>query len=229
MNTGNNIDGATNDISDSINPANANANANDETDALHLEALALGDHIYSGSITSALRGSLHAIKSDEPGRYGRDGYLSGVDNMTLYMLCSMILSYSGIVRSDDDIRTAVEAWCTNRTNAIERYGHISYWDTSAVTNMAELFQNKGDFDDDISKWDVSNVTTMECMFYRARSFNQPIGAWDTHNVTDMGGMFADATSFNQPIDAWDTHNVTDMDGMLYGGCLLQQSPPHWYH
>jgi hypothetical protein len=31
MNTGNNIDGATNDISDSINPANANANTNDET------------------------------------------------------------------------------------------------------------------------------------------------------------------------------------------------------
>ena len=105
MNTGNNIDGATNDISDSINPANANANANDETDALHLEALALGDH--SGSITSSLRGSLHAIKSDEPGRYGRDGYLSGVDDTTLYVLCNMILSYSGIVRSDDDIRTAV--------------------------------------------------------------------------------------------------------------------------
>ena len=102
MNTGNNIDGATNDISDSINPANAN----DETDALHLEALALGDH--SGSITSALRGSLHAIKSDEPGRYGRDGYLSGVDNITLYMLCSKILSYTEIiVRSDDDIRTGV--------------------------------------------------------------------------------------------------------------------------
>ena len=144
MNTGNNIDGATNDISDSINPANANANANantnNETDALHLDALVLGDH--SGSITCALRGSLHAIKSDEPGRYGRDGYLSGVDNMTLYMLCSMILSYSGIVRSDDDIRTAVEAWCTNRTNAIERYGHISYWDTSAVTNMAYLYSLK---------------------------------------------------------------------------------------
>ena len=202
MNTGNNIDGATNDTSDSINPANANANANDETDALHLEALALGDH--SGSITSALRGSLHAIKSDEPGRYGRDGYLSGVDNTTLCMLCNMILSYSGIVRSDDDIRTAVEEWCTNRTNAIERYGHISYWDTSAVTNMARLFENKEDFDDDISKWDVSNVTTMR-------------------------RMFAHATSFNQPIDAWDTHNVTDMRWMFNDGCPLKQSPPHWYH
>jgi hypothetical protein len=73
-------DGATNDISDSMNPVNANAN--DETDALHLDALVLGDH--SDSITSALRGSLHAIKSDEPGRYGRDGYLSGVDNDTVY-------------------------------------------------------------------------------------------------------------------------------------------------
>ena len=154
-------------------------------------------------IESALRGSLHAIKSDEPGRYGRDGYLSGVDNTTLYMLCNMILSYSGIVRSDDDIRTAVEEWCTNRTIAIERYGHISYWDTSAVTNMAELFENKEDFDDDISKWDVSNVTNMVCMFDYATSFNQPIGAWDTHNVTNMGWMF-------------------DF------GCPLQQSRPHWY-
>ena len=140
----------------------------------------------------------------------------------------MILSYSGIVRSDDDIRTAVEEWCTNRTNAIERYGHISYWDTSAVTNMAELFHYKWDFDDDISKWDVSNVTNMEGMFRVATSFNQPIGAWDTHNVTNMHSMFAYATSFNQPIDAWDTHNVTSMDGM-FGGCPLQQSPPHWYH
>ena len=227
MNTGNNIDGATNDISDSINPANANANANDETDALHLEALALGDH--SGSITSALRGSLHAIKSDEPGRYGRDGYLSGVDDTTMYMLCNMIISYCGIVRSDDDIRTAVEAWCTNRTNAIERYGHISYWDTSAVTNMAELFKNKRDFDDDISKWDVSNVTNMYRMFDHAQSFNQPIDAWDTHNVTTMMRMFEGATSFNQPIGAWDTHNVTDMYGMFYDGCPLKQSPPHWYH
>ena len=78
------------------------------------------------SVRSALRGSLHAIKSDEPGRYGRDGYLSGVDDTTLYVLCNMILSYSGIVRSDDDIRTAVREWCTNKTNAMERYGHISY-------------------------------------------------------------------------------------------------------
>ena len=136
MNTGNNIDGATNDTSDSINPANANANANDETDALHLEALALGDH--SGSITSALRGSLHAIKSDEPWRYGRDGYLSGVDDTTMYMLCNMIISYCGIVRSDDDIRTAVGEWCTNKTSAIVRYGHIYYLDTGAVTNMEQL-------------------------------------------------------------------------------------------
>ena len=113
--------------------------------ALHFISMGLDGH--SDSVRSALTGSLHALMSDKPGMYRRDGYLSGVDNMTLYMLCSMILSYSGIVRSDDDIRTAVEEWCTNRTNAIERYGHISYWDTSAVTNMAELFRNKKDFDD----------------------------------------------------------------------------------
>ena len=135
---------------------------------------------------------------------------------------------ANLIRTDRDIYDAVEKWYNDRTEAEKIYGHISNWDTSQVTNMARLFKDKSNFDDDISKWDVSNVTNMYWMFRYATSFNQPIGAWDTHNVTNMEGMFAYATSFNQPIDAWDTHNVTNMKYMFYGCCPLQRSPPHWY-
>ena len=54
---------------------------------------------------------------------------------------------------------------------------------------------------DISNWDVSNVTDMNHMFMGSDSFNQPLNKWNVSNVTFMGSMFRDATSFNQPLHA----------------------------
>mgnify|MGYP006106111081 CR=1 FL=1 len=36
--------------------------------------------------------------------------------------------------------------------------------TSTVTSMEKLFENKNDFNDDIGEWNVSNVTDMSDMF-----------------------------------------------------------------
>jgi surface protein len=96
--------------------------------------------------------------------------------------------YSGI-RSDDDIRAAVDAWCRDPVVAEIKYGHISGWDTSLVTNMSKLFDNTRNFNDDISQWTVSNVTNMYCMFYNAPAFNQPLEQWNVGNVTNMRSMF----------------------------------------
>ena len=60
---------------------------------------------------------------------------------------------------------------------VDKYGEISNWDTSRVTNMGYMFEN-------------------------ASSFNQPLNNWDVSNVTDMGGMFMYASSFNQPLNKW---------------------------
>jgi len=49
------------------------------------------------SVENALIESLSARKSDEPGMYGRDGYFSRIDEMTVDLLCNIILTYSGIV------------------------------------------------------------------------------------------------------------------------------------
>ena len=53
---------------------------------------------------------------------------------------------------------------------------------------------------EISNWDVSNVTDMAWMFDDAHIFNQPLNKWNVSKVKDMEDMFLDANSFNQPLN-----------------------------
>jgi surface protein len=112
--------------------------------------------------------------------------------------------------------TAVALWFSNNASAIQTYGHIRYWDTSAVTVMSNAFKGRNTFNEDISGWDVSNVTNMWAMFYEASVFNQDIGGWDVSNVTKMNQMFQRATAFDQDISGWDVSNVTTMNRMFQG-------------
>ena len=111
-------------------------------------------------------------------------------------------------RSDADIHRAVKLWIDDRAAALVEYGHISKWDTSAVTNMRELFKDCQLFNDDISGWNVSQVTNMGYMFYGAAAFNQAIGQWNVSQVTTMAGMFYGAAAFNQDIGQWNVSKVT---------------------
>ena len=53
---------------------------------------------------------------------------------------------------DNNIKTAVNLWISDRNTALSTYGHIKDWDTSEVTNMNNLFYSKSTFNDDISGW-----------------------------------------------------------------------------
>eukprot|EP00971_Amphidinium_carterae_P108779 2153904-Amphidinium_carterae.2 len=39
-----------------------------------------------------------------------------------------------------ELQSVVEAWCSGDIAALEVYGHISDWNTSAITSMASLFE-----------------------------------------------------------------------------------------
>ena len=78
--------------------------------------------------------------------------------------------------TDSNIHQAVTSWLENETSARQTYGDISVWDTSEVTDMANLFcahSNCGDkeksaaasFNGNLSAWDVGKVSTM----YRSKS------------------------------------------------------------
>jgi len=76
-------------------------------------------------------------------------------------------------RTDEDIREAVRRWKEDAAAAESRYGHISDWDVSRVTNMSKLFKEgwgvKSSFNEDLSRWETGNVTNMREMFDGAGS------------------------------------------------------------
>ena len=64
-----------------------------------------------------------------------------------------------IVDNDGKIQRVTEFWISDQPTATIKHGNIMDWDTSDATNMAKLFLDHPDFNDDISKWDVASVTT----------------------------------------------------------------------
>lgn len=113
------------------------------------------------------------------------------------------------------LKIAVDAWFSDRVFATQTYGHISTWDTSAVTSMESLFKEKSSFNDDISAWDTSKVTSFENMFNAAKSFNGDLSNWDTSSATNMQAMFYGADNFKGGgVAKWDTSKVTNMDHMF---------------
>ena len=76
---------------------------------------------------------------------------------------------------NQSIRMAVRDYLVgvaSKRRIVEKYGEISNWDTSRVTNMKNIFN----------------------VIFPTTSFNQPLN-WNVSNVTNMSGMFK-ATSFN---------------------------------
>ena len=104
------------------------------------------------------------------------------------------------VRRDGDIRKAVKDWLKDPVTAERRYGHISDWDVSRVTDMSELFMDD-DFNEDLSRWQTGNVKNMSRMFCGATSFTSDLSRWQTGKVTDMCDMFDGARSL-QDVPHW---------------------------
>ena len=134
--------------------------------------------------------------------------------------------------TNDTLRRAVKDYVAGgerKRRIITKYGEISNWDTSRVTDMRNMFWDAGSFNQPLNNWDVSNVTDMTHMFLRATSFNQPLNKWEVSNVTNMSRMFQDATSFNQPLNKWNVSKVTNMSYMILNARSFNQ-PLHapWY-
>ena len=134
---------------------------------------------------------------------------------------------SYIFKTNEELKEAVTIWCSNKDECLKKYGHISNWDVSLITDMKKLFYVKKDFNDDISRWNVSNVTNMRNMFDRAYNFNQPLNNWNVSNVTYMNGMFKEAKSFNQPLNNWNVSNVTNMICMFQEAINFKQPLNEW--
>ena len=112
--------------------------------------------------------------------------------------------------TDDNIHSAAYQWVTDNDYAMAAYGAISYWDTSRVTNMSNVF---GDCNPVACSFDYSHCT-YGCPLWQSY-FNADLSTWDTSHVKDMSGMFSYAEIFNSVLSKWDTSYVTNMYRMFY--------------
>ena len=131
--------------------------------------------------------------------------------------------------NNETIKAAVKDWLADESIAEAKYGHISNWDTTEVTDMNKLFLDAHTFNEPLNNWDVSKVTNMHAMFDNAYVFNQPLNNWDVSKVTNMSEMFSSAENlaFNQPLDNWDVSNVIDMTAMFDNAHVFNQPIGNW--
>ena len=69
--------------------------------------------------------------------------------------------------SKSSLQGALAEWCYNPVSAEAAHGHISAWDTGAVTDMSRLVYDapcRSSFNGAIGSWDVAQVTSMWSMF-----------------------------------------------------------------
>jgi hypothetical protein len=91
---------------------------------------------------------------------------------------------------NSSIREAVSLWFYDEKKCIREYGHISEWDTELVTDMSQLFEGKGNFNEFLP-WNTSNVKNMSGMFALCTSYNQvlkrtaKIVYWHTPNYNNI--------------------------------------------
>ena len=148
--------------------------------------------------------------------------LSTAEVLALYNLEKPKISLT-----DSNFQTAVNLWFSDEANANATYGHISDWNTSGVTNMANAFKDRSTFNEDISGWDVSSVTNLSGIFWNATIFNQPLEDWNISSASTTWNMFSGAAEFNHPISDWDTSSVLNMRAMFHGAVSFNQPVGDW--
>ena len=105
-------------------------------------------------------------------------------------------------KTNIELRNSVDIWCYCNDIALKKYGHISNWDISLITNTSRLFMNKHKFNDNIQYWNVSNVTNMKSMFESALKFNQSLNNWNLKKLKNKDRIFYNTPFFNKLNAKW---------------------------
>jgi trimeric autotransporter adhesin len=133
--------------------------------------------------------------------------------------------------TDENFKEAIALWFDNEEAAKFRFGHISYWNTSRVTDMKKAFYERINFNEDISRWNVSNVTNMCWMFsgglLRGAKFNGDLSLWDVSKVENMSFMFHETSQFNGDLSRWDVSKVTNMSWMFSQAIAFNGNISRW--
>jgi len=104
-----------------------------------------------------------------------------------------------------------------------------YWDTSAATDMSDMFRDNGEFEGNLGTWDVSKVTTMSGMFKRAGIADSGIGSWDVGALKNAKKMFGSAPNLSRTLDLsrWNIGECTQLRKMFAGSSVHDSGIGRW--
>jgi hypothetical protein len=90
--------------------------------------------------------------------------------------------------TDENFKQAIALWFENKEECKFRFGHISDWKTSRVTNMEMAFYGRDDFSEDIGRWDAQ--------------FDRDISRWNVSSTTNVKQMLTGTTLFTGDLSHW---------------------------
>jgi surface protein len=97
------------------------------------------------------------------------------------------------------------------------------FNTSNVTNMAQMFQNCSLFNQSVSSFDTSKVTNMVIMFSFCLSFKQSLATFDMTSATNVSNMLQSCdinetgttTNYDDTLIAWELQDL--VNGLNFNG------------
>ena len=92
--------------------------------------------------------------------------------------------------------------------------NLSEWDTSQVTDMAEMFYETGLEEIDLKGWNTSNVTDMSRMFYNCKARVIDLRGFVFSKVITMYRMFSNCDYLQEVYIDGDISNVNDVSEMF---------------
>ena len=121
-------------------------------------------------------------------------------------------------------------------NGANSFNQDLSFNTIAVSNMAQMFQNNTSFNRNISNLNVSNCLSFALMFSGATAFNngdpsgnstKPIN-WTLTTTSPIAAnsMFSGATAFNQDI-SWNSTRITTFSSMFSGASVFNRNISSW--
>jgi hypothetical protein len=124
------------------------------------------------------------------------------------------------IRFDNrSIRHAVRDWEQDKGSILSyrKWGNISEWNTTSVTNMDGLFDGfdfRYDFPlVDLSLWDTRNIISMAESFRRSSGNPKGVAAWDVGSVENFRGMFQES-EIDADLSGWNTKSAEDFSFMF---------------
>lgn len=134
---------------------------------------------------------------------------------------------------NSNIRTAVNLWTNNNSQAITAYEKIQQWQTTEVTNMQTDVSGSLNAPTILATTPLNNTNIHTAVDLwiddnsKAITEYGDIQQWQTSEVTDMKLLFFNKTSFNGDIANWDVSKVTEMYGMFWNANAFNQDVSAW--